>query len=185
MLRRRVSLSTAVAPARAAHAETIDAFVAWGAASGRAVDPDIAALIHAVQDGDGDRGGWDRSSFFGFYSRRIGNWCTLADCDYPDEELPEALWFWLHHRDLSGRWGADDEPLHDLLKVLLCYGNIGFDGASAAGRGADPATRPVRVLRLPEHPPSSGGAPDRRRPGPRARDGAGLRPVAARVTRSG
>jgi hypothetical protein len=128
MLRRRVSLSTAVAPARAAHAETIDAFVAWGAASGRAVDPDIAALIHAVQDGDGDRGGWDRSSFFGFYSRRIGNWCTLADCDYPDEELPEALWLWLHHRDLSGRWGADDEPLHDLLKVLLCYGNIGFDG---------------------------------------------------------
>jgi hypothetical protein len=31
-------------------------------------------------------------------------------------------------RDLSGRWGADDEPLHDLLKVLLCYGNVGFDG---------------------------------------------------------
>ena len=40
---------------------------------------------------------------------------------------------WLYHRDLSGRWAADDESLHELLKVLLCYGDIGFDGRPVPG----------------------------------------------------
>ncbi|MHC1562335.1 hypothetical protein ACR9E3_25500 [Actinomycetospora sp. C-140] len=124
----RVPLSAAVAPARETHREAIDAFVAWSTAFGRPADPDIAALIHAAQDREGERDGWDRAGFFAFYGRRIGNWCAIAGCEYPFEEIPETLWLWLHHRDLSGGWGPGDEPLHDLLKVLYCYGNIGFDG---------------------------------------------------------
>jgi len=159
MLKRATALSTAVAPAREAHRATIEAFVAWGAAFGRSVDPDIAALIHAVQDDDGDRGGWDRASFYSFYRAHVWNWCSLSDCDYPDEELPEMLWLWLHHRDLSGRWGADDEPLHDLLKVLLCYGNVGFDGRRQRDEDLTRRLVPCECFVSRSIPPPSGKAP--------------------------
>ncbi|MDL5155543.1 hypothetical protein [Actinomycetospora termitidis] len=159
-IRRPTPLSDVVAAARVKHAETIDAFVAWSAVMGRDVDPDVAALVHAVEDDDRSRTshrGWDRASFYSFYRNRLWNWCSLADCDYPDD-LPEFLWLWLHHRRLSGRWGADDEPLHELLKVLLCYGDIGFDGWPMP-EGETRRLVPCECMVSRDYPPPPGPAP--------------------------
>lgn len=125
-----VPLSEAVAAARAEHAEEVAAVVAWSGALGRTVDPDVLALIHAARDADlfgRAGGGWDRYELYAFLWGDLFNWCSMHRCPVPDA-LPEALWLWLHHLDATGRLGPDDEPLHDLLKVLLCYGGLGFDG---------------------------------------------------------
>ena len=123
----RMPLADAVAPARQRHAAAIEAFLAWSAVLGRAPDPDVVALIHAAQDDRDHDDGWDRAGFYAFYRCDLPNWCTFAGCLQPDG-LPEVMWLWLHHRDVTGRWRPGDEPLHELLKVLLCYGDIGFDG---------------------------------------------------------
>lgn len=123
----RIPLADAVAPARDRHAATVEAFVTWSAVLGRSPDPDVAALIHAAEDDRDRKDGWDRAGFYSFYRCDLWNWCALANCVYPDG-VPEVLWLWLHHRDVTGRGKPEDEPLHELLKVLLCYGDIGFDG---------------------------------------------------------
>ena len=79
-------------PARAEHAEAIASFTAWCEGMGRIVDPDVAALLHTVED-ESRRSyheGWDRASFYSFYRCELWNWCTFADCDYPDD-LPNPV----------------------------------------------------------------------------------------------
>ena len=125
----RIPLATAVAAARATHAGEIDAIVARGEALGHPADPDVLALIlqaHTEHPRHRDRG-WDRAGFYFFFWADLFNWCSLAGCEVP-EHLPEALWLWLHHLDATGGLGPADEPLHELLKVLFCYGGLGFDG---------------------------------------------------------
>ncbi len=159
-IRRATPLSEVVAAARVEHGEVIEAFVAWCATMGRDVDPDVAALLHLVEDEARSRTshrGWDRASFYTYYRCDLWNRCSIADCDYPDD-LPEFLWLWLHHRRVSGRWPAEDEPLHELLKVLLCYGDVGFDGHPLP----EEQTRrlvPCECMVSREYPPPPGPAP--------------------------
>lgn len=55
------------------------------------------------------------------------NWCSINRCLWP-EGVPETMWRWLHFLEATGGLTDRDEKLDDLLKPLLCYVWLDFEG---------------------------------------------------------
>lgn len=102
----------------------------WGRAGGLLFDPDLLALVLAAAAGWHDPRpveAWTRRSVYHLLRCDVPNWCSMNRCLWP-EGVPETVWGWLHFLDATGGLTGADEPLSDLLKPLLCYGGLDFEG---------------------------------------------------------
>ncbi len=102
----------------------------WGVAAGMPFDPDLLALVLAAAAGWCDPKpikAWTRRSVYGVLRCDVPNWCSMNRCLCP-EGVPETLWRWLHFLEATGGLTGDDEELSDLIKPLLCYGGLDFEG---------------------------------------------------------
>lgn len=125
-----VPLPDAVAEARARHWLLITWVRQWGRANGIVFDPDLVALVLAAATGwhtPRSVDAWTRRSVHHVLSCDVPNWCSMNRCLWP-EGVPETVWGWLHFLDATGGLTDADEPLSDLLKPLLCYGGLDFQG---------------------------------------------------------
>lgn len=98
----------------------------WGISAGQPFDPDLLALVLA---GVAQRSiePWTRRGVYSVLRSHIFNWCDINRCLCP-EGVPETLWRWLHFVDATDGFGAADEPLSELIKPLLCYGGLDYEG---------------------------------------------------------
>ncbi|MFN2494797.1 MAG: hypothetical protein ABR608_02645 [Pseudonocardiaceae bacterium] len=125
-----VPFHAAVAGARAQHRLVITWAQQWGRTSGKLFDPDLLALVLAAAAGwfnPRPVAAWTRRSVYHVLRCDVPNWCSVNRCLWP-EGVPETLWGWLHFLAATGGLTEADEPLSDLLKPLLCYGWLDFEG---------------------------------------------------------
>jgi hypothetical protein len=98
----------------------------WGLATGQPFDPDLLALVLAAVARWSDHA-WTRQSVYGVLRCDVFNWCSLNRCLCP-EGVPETLWRWLHFLEATDGFQEGDELLADLIKPLLCYGGLDYEG---------------------------------------------------------
>lgn len=120
----------AVASVRREHRLLISWARRWGLAAEKPFDPDLLALVLAATAGWHDPRpieAWTRRSVYHVLRCDVPNWCSINRCLW-SEGVPETLWGWLHFLDATGGLTDGDEELGDLLKPLLCYGGLDFEG---------------------------------------------------------
>ncbi len=125
-----IPLHDAVADARTRHRLVITWARQWGRANGVLFAPDLLTLVLAAAAGWHDPRpveAWTRRSVYHLLRCDVPNWCSMNRCLWP-EGVPETVWGWLHFLDATGGLTGADEPLSDLLKPLLCYGGLDFEG---------------------------------------------------------
>lgn len=135
-----VPLHAAVAPVRARHRGLLRELRTWALANGHAIDGDVAALVLAAAEtqGDGDAlGRWTRPRVYDTLWAGLTNWCSLHSCLHPDGE-PETMWVYLHFVAATGRLGAGSDALAHLLEPLQCYGGLDADGRRRGPGSARP-----------------------------------------------
>lgn len=116
----------AVSDARREHRLLITWGRRWGLANGQPFDPDLLALV-LIGVARRPTEPWTRQAVYSVLRCYVFNWCTINRCLCP-EGVPETLWRWLHFLDATDGFGEDDEPLSDLIKPLLCYGGLDYEG---------------------------------------------------------
>lgn len=119
-----------VAYLRARHGALIDACVAWATAQGRALDPDIAAVLCGAAE-EGFNGGlvtrWTVERMYHMLCCHIPNWCDDHHAEVPDDVFKEPLWLLINFLVGTDRLDDDSDPPDVLLQVLRCHG-INADG---------------------------------------------------------
>ena len=125
-----VDLVTATASARRAWRKRIVDVCRWSLERGRSVKPELIALILAAREESGFDGAPDRWTRLGVYHclwADTFNWCGLRRVLVP-EEVPEALWIYLHYLRERDLFKATSDPFGELLKPLRCYGALDTNG---------------------------------------------------------
>ncbi len=127
-----LELSHAITPFTARFRPRIVDVRRWALSTGRAVDPEVVALILAGKtswSGDPlDR--WTRIGVYGTLYSYVPNWCSAHRVMVP-AHLPEVLWLYLSYLGETGRFHPGSDPLRELRRPLRCYGGLGPDGLPA------------------------------------------------------
>jgi hypothetical protein len=150
-----VPVTEAVRPWRQRHRLLLAELGAWALSCGRSVDLDLVALILAARETGFDKappGSWTRTGVHHCVSIDVPNWCTRASVLWP-EGVPAALWQFLDFLVASDRLDRVSDPIDELRKPLMCYGDLDRSGrerehdaetGDGAQPGADAGDPPIR-----------------------------------------
>lgn len=133
-----IPLTEALGSLRDVYAHLLTAAALWQDGRERRTDTDHFALICVATDaGFGDRVSptrWTRTGVYRVLRCDIPNWCSTHRCHWP-LEVVEAMWEWFDFLHDTGRLDPASDPVVELRKPLLCYGEL-----DARGRLREPDT---------------------------------------------